>query len=388
MSHQAPDFVVFSDDWGRHPSSCQHLFRRITKDHRVLWVNTLGLRAAKADRFTFLRGFEKLREWARPLRQVNENLWVLAPVMLPVAGDSALGRLNRRMASASVRRAMRQVGIERPVFWATVPTAVDFVGQLDESLRVYYITDDFSLWPGGNAERLREMDRRLTEQSDLVFPCSPPLDQSHRFGRARVVLLPHAVDYEHFVAPQPEPADLANLPHPRACFFGLIYEKIDLALLGRLATEMPQLHVVMIGPVKTDVSRLQAMPNVHFLGPKPYEVLPAYLQHVDVLVAPYVPDDEVYAKGPLKLRECLAAGKPTVIRANPSVEEFAGLACLYDDPDDFVTNVRQGLTGQEGSLCMRMRQRVQPHSWESRAGTVMEELAKFRSQSAERKAHA
>lgn len=381
------DFVVFSDDWGRHPSSCQHLFRRIMKDHRVLWVNTIGLRAAKADGFTFLRGFEKLKEWTRPLNQINENLWVLAPVMLPVTGDGLLGRLNRTMASASIRRAMRQLGIKRPVLWATVPTAVDFVGQLDESLCVYYVTDDFSLWPGGNAERIREMDRRLTEQSDIVFPCSPPLEQSHRFGRANVVLLPHAVDYEHFVKPQPEPSDLSNLPHPRACFFGLIYEKIDLNLLGRLATEMPQLHVVMIGPVKTDVSRLQALPNVHFLGPKDYEVLPAYLQHVDVLVVPYVPDEGIRASGPLKIRECLAVGRPTVVRGIPSVEEFADLVHLYDDPDGFVTSVRQGLAQQDGSLCMQMRQRVQPHSWESRVGTIMEELTKLRSQNAQRRAH-
>jgi glycosyltransferase involved in cell wall biosynthesis len=356
------------------------------KDHRVLWVNTIGLRAAKPDRFTLRRGFEKLKEWMRPLRQINENLWVLAPVMLPVAGDRVLGRLNRAMASASVRRAMRQVGIERPVLWASVPTAVDFVGQLDESLCAYYVTDDFSLWPGGNAQRIREMDRRMTEQSDIVFPCSPPLEQSHRFGRARVVLLPHAVDYEHFVAPQPEPADLSSLPHPRACFFGLIYEKIDLDLLRRLAREMPQLHVVMIGPVKTDVSRLQALPNVHFLGPKAYDVLPAYLQHVDVLVAPYVPDEEILASGPLKIRECLAVGRPTVVRDLPSIEEFGDLVRLYHDPDSFMTGVRDGLAEQGDSLCARMRGRVQAHSWESRVGTIMEELAKLRPRNADRRA--
>lgn len=374
MRPTAPDFVVFSDDWGRHPSSCQHLFRRICRDHRVLWVNTIGLRAAKADKFTFLRGFEKLKDWTRSLRQVSENLWVLAPVMLPVSGEGALGRLNRTMASASVRRAMRKVGIVGPVFWATVPTAIDFVGRVGESLRAYYITDDFSLWPGGNAVRIREMDRRLTEQSDIVLPCSAPLAESHEFGPAKVVMLPHAVDYEHFVTPQPEPAELSNLPYPRACFFGLIYEKIDLELLAKLAAAMPQLHIVMIGPVKTDVSRLQALQNVHFLGPKAYEALPAYLQHMDVLVVPYVPDDVILASGPLKIRECLAVGKPTVIRSVPSIEEFGDLVCLYENSEGFIAGVRESLAGQDASLCTRMRQRVQPHSWENRVATILQEL--------------
>ena len=34
-----PDFVVFSDDWGRHPSSCQHLFRQLLPRYRTFWVN-------------------------------------------------------------------------------------------------------------------------------------------------------------------------------------------------------------------------------------------------------------------------------------------------------------------------------------------------------------
>ena len=39
-----PSFIVFGDDWGAHPSSVQHLFKRIARTHRTLWVNTLGLR--------------------------------------------------------------------------------------------------------------------------------------------------------------------------------------------------------------------------------------------------------------------------------------------------------------------------------------------------------
>ena len=374
MTADKPSFVVFSDDWGRHPSSCQHLFRRISADHKVLWVNTIGLRAAKADGFTFLRGLEKLKEWSHPLRQVSDNLWVLAPVMLPTAGQGVLAALNRTIASASVRSAMRKIGIERPVFWATVPTAADFVGRIAESLRVYYITDDFSLWPGGNAQKIRDLDRQLTEQSDVVFPCSPPLAESHRFGNAKVVMLPHAVDFEHFSRPQAEPDDLANIPRPRACFFGLIYEKIDLDLLADLARAKPELHIVMIGPVKTDVSKVASFPNVHSLGPRPYESLPAYLQHVDMLLVPYVLDDEVVAKGPLKIRECLAVGKPTVIRAIPSVEEFADLVHLYHDRHEFLACVTAALSEDRESACARMRLRVLPDSWESRVATIMENL--------------
>ena len=38
------------------------------------------------------------------------------------------------------------------------------------------------------------------------------------------------------------------------------------------------------------------------------------------------------------------------------------------------------------SLCARMRGRVQAHSWESRVGTIMEELAKLHPRNADRRA--
>ena len=36
--------VVFADDWGRHPSSCQHLVRQLVDDCDVVWINTIGTR--------------------------------------------------------------------------------------------------------------------------------------------------------------------------------------------------------------------------------------------------------------------------------------------------------------------------------------------------------
>ncbi|MBZ0269221.1 hypothetical protein K8I85_13790, partial [bacterium] len=56
-------FVVFADDWGRHPSSCQHLFRRLLPGNRVIWVNTIGTRAPGISRADLVRAWGKLREW-------------------------------------------------------------------------------------------------------------------------------------------------------------------------------------------------------------------------------------------------------------------------------------------------------------------------------------
>jgi glycosyltransferase involved in cell wall biosynthesis len=289
------DFVVFSDDWGRHPSSCQHLFGHLARRHRVLWVNTIGLRAPRADRFTVQRGLEKLGQWARPLRQIDENFWVYSPWMLPAAGGLA-GAVNARFVCLCLQRVLARCGLERPVLFASVPTAADYVDKLHEQALVYYITDDYRRWPGADAQHVAAQDRLLSERADLLLPCGTALAQN-RQARGRVELLPHAVDLA-----ADEPADLAAIPHPRLGFFGLIYEKIDLGLFEKLARSDPRRHLVLIGPIKTDISALAALPNVHVLGAKPYAELPRYLHGLDVLLLAYVLVEQTLRNAPLKIR--------------------------------------------------------------------------------------
>lgn len=361
-------FVVFSDDWQRHPSSCQHLFKHIAKDHRVLWVNTLGIRAAKADAATAKRALEKCRQWLRGLKRIDANLAVLSPVMLPLAGPGLFGRLNTRLTVAAIRRAMRRLGIVDPILFTSVPTAADYLGKLNERLVAYYVTDDYTTYPGADPDKIRQADRQLTAAADVIFPCSEVLAADRRNPFAETILLPHGVDFDLFATPAPEPGDLAHVPRPRACFFGLIYEKIDLAALEGLATTAPNLQLVMIGPVKTNVDQLAGKPNVHFLDAKPYRQLPAYLHAMDVLLLPYVLDDETTHKAPLKVRECLAVGKPIVARAIPDLEPLADCLHLYADPADLARTVQAAL-GTDRTA--RMRDRVRADTWPARASAVL-----------------
>ena len=152
-------------------------------------------------------------------------------------------------------------------------------------------------------------------------------------------MLPHGVDLNHFATvdqPLPEPPKLAGLPHPRLCFFGLIYEKLNLDLLSRLARQDSRRHLVLIGPVKTDAGALASLPNVHLLGPRPYEDLPAYLKHVDALLLPYVLDEQIVRSAPLKIRECLATGKPTIAVDVPDLRRYRGLIHLAGDSESFL----------------------------------------------------
>jgi len=367
MTERPYDLLVFSDDWGRHVSSCQHLVARLARRHRVLWVNTLGLRAARADRFTAARAGEKFRQWARPLRQVAERFFVYSPIMLPLTGGVA-GRCNSRLVALGVRRAMDRAGLHRPVMLTSVPTAADYLDHLDTRALVYYITDDYRRWPGANAAHVAAQDDRLTRLADLLLPCSDALAVG-RPARTPTELLPHAVDLDHFARvdePLAAPDELAGVGRPRLCFFGLIYEKVDVELLARLARAEPKTHLLLIGPVKTNISALSALPNVHVLGPRPYADLPRYLKCVDVLLLPYVLDEQIRRSAPLKIRECLAVGKPVVAVDVPDLRRYAGLIRLAGDTDGFLAACRAACN--DGNIAPeRMRAAVAGDTWAARA---------------------
>ncbi len=367
MTEHPYDLLVFSDDWDRHPSSAQHLVARLARRHRVLWVNTLGLRAAKADRFTAGRAAEKLRQWTHPLRQVGERFFVYSPIMLPLAGGVG-GRCNSRLATLGIRRAMDRAHLRRPVMLTSVPTAADYLDGLDTRALVYYITDDYRHWPGANAAHIAAQDDLLTRRADLLLPCSDALAVG-RPARTPTELLPHAVDVDHFARvdePLPAPAELTGIGHPRLCFFGLIYEKVDVELLTRLAKGEPDKELVLIGPVKTDISALSALPNVHVLGPRPYAELPRYLKCVDVLLLPYVLDEQIRRSAPLKIRECLAVGKPIVAVDVPDLRRYAGLIRLAGDTGSFLAACR-GACRDRDTRPEPMRAAVAADTWTARA---------------------
>src|SRR5262245_47058811 len=306
--------LVFADDWGRHPSSCQHLVRRLQSDFRILWVNSIGTRRVKANAITLRRALEKFKNWGQGLKHVANQMWVVDLPMLPGMSWPMIREANRRLASSRLRRLLKRLGMDRPDVLTTLPYMEWLIRDLPRRSLTYYCTDDYGYWPGADRELMEQADRELSRRADRILAASQALVRQHEsFGNC--AYFPHGVDVGHFQTAQAAattaPA-LRRLNKPRLGFFGLIYEKLDFELLAAVARAFPQATLVMIGPIAHCPAEFRKLPNVHFLGAKPYEALPQWIAGLDVLLLPYVDDPMIRQSGPLKLRECLAAGKVTV----------------------------------------------------------------------------
>jgi glycosyltransferase involved in cell wall biosynthesis len=187
--------------------------------------------------------------------------------------------------------------------------------------------------------------------------------------------MPHGVDVDHFATARASgavPPELQGLARPIVGFTGLIERWIDLDLVGWLAHQLPQVTFVMIGRVAVPAESVPAAPNLHFLGPRPYESLPAYGRCFDAAIIPYRLTDQVHAANPLKLREYLAMGLPTVAVSTPEIDKFAGVVSVTRTREEFLAALVATLAaGSDPELIRRRMDAVKDVSWATRVDELL-----------------
>jgi glycosyltransferase involved in cell wall biosynthesis len=366
------DLIVFGEDWGRHPSSTQHLVKRLAADRRVVWVNSIGLRRPRLGFADLKRIVQKLRaalvgRSGGPVERepVPPNLSVVAPLALPWPGNPVAAWLNRRLVGRQVRRVMAARGIVRPVLWASLPTVVDLMGAFGERATVYYCGDDFAHLAGVDHEPVTRAETRLAAKADRILAASPAL--AAKFPAAKTLMLPHGADIALFAEPAPRASDLPE--GPVAGFYGSLSTWLDQDLLAETARRLPGWTFLVIGEARVPVERLASVANIRLIGPRPHSALPGYSQHWQVSLLPFIDNAQIRASNPLKLREYLATGRSIVSTPFPALDAYADLISIAPDAAGFVAALEQSLHEPDARRAER-RDRVRSETWEARAAQV------------------
>lgn len=365
MLEGAP-LLVFSDDWGRHPSSCQHLVQHLSARRRVTWVNTIGLRPPRFDRATAARSYEKLHSWYRqPVSNGNgSGLHVVNPVMWPSFRSRFARGVNRRLLGRVARRAGRN-GPE-PVIVTTLPLVADLVGRVRSARWVYYCVDDYSVWPGLDGSTLLDLEASLVAKVDIIIGASQVLQSRlARLGKPSH-LLTHGVDLDFWRKPV-LPHRVPNFTDPVILYWGVVDRRMDLAILQSLSERLTTGSIVLIGPQDNPDPALLRLPRVRLYPPVPFEALPALAARAAVLIAPYADLPVTRAMQPLKLKEYLATGKPAVVRKLPATEPWADCANVVETPEAFAVAVLERLRTGLPEDQLRARQRLEGESWAAKA---------------------
>jgi len=232
--------------------------------------------------------------------------------------------------------------ISEYVLWYYTPMALSFTDRLSPVAVVYDCMDELSAFKGA-PPIIKAREAELMRRATLVLTGGQSLFEAKRHQHANIHPFPSSVDVAHFAQARritTEPQDQRSIPHPRLGFFGVIDERMDIALLDGVAAARPDWHLIMLGPVvKIDATSLPQRSNIHYLGSKRYEDLPQYVAGWDVALLPFARNEATRFISPTKTPEYLAAGKPvvsTTIRDVVRPYGKQGLARIADDVPAFV----------------------------------------------------
>jgi glycosyltransferase involved in cell wall biosynthesis len=317
-------------------TSKHHLMAHLAQHNRILYVEQ------PLHPFAVLRrsgGFAaQLARWSRGLHEVAPNIHSLlsaAPLpyhsAAPLTNQLWANTMNQRWVLPSLLRALKSLTFREVIVWQYYPHAAPILAHLKPALRLLHVIDDWQALPGLPAS-FAQLESMAATEADLVITSSQPLFDAKQSLNPNTHLVRHGADIDLFSrVGDPTlsiPRDVIDLPRPIVGYYGALH-KLDGSLVRSLATRHSDWSFVFIGPTGgvqgADVSWANGMANVHVLGERRQNELPAYLKSFAAVLFPFRRDALTYSMCPIKAYECLAAGIPVVSVSIPEIDVLAPL---------------------------------------------------------------
>ena len=372
-------------DWWYHNRghASTRMATRLARQVPTVWMNSIAMRAPRLGHteLAWQRYIRKARSLIKGLRRDPETgMWIYSTLFIPRYTARCLD-WNGHLLAAQVRWVCRRLKIQRPSALVSIPTVVPAIEQLDWVNVVFDRCDDFTTMPGINVELIRSMENRLLDRCDYAVYVNTPLYERER-NRVNAHFIGHGVDFEAFAQARPvggptgvPPKPLGDLPRPIVGFYGGLDEyRMDLELMIKVAKHVPHGSVLIIGPKQMDLSPLEVLPNVTFLGQLLPSELPEYAAQFDVGMIPFLRNEFNLHCNPTKLNEYLALAFPIVATRLPAFESHEDLMYLAETHEEFLKLIDRALEETDQTLPQRRRDAVAGQSWDVVTGLVAQRL--------------
>ncbi len=373
------DIIFFNDDWGRFPSTLQHVAKvLIENDNRLFWIGSLGLRRPKLNLSDIKRALQKLLSIAKPKNVIENDSEkkpiLIHPLVIPLHNFKLIKKMNSFFISRTVKKVLAEYQAVNPILITASPVTDEIVGKLGESCSFYYCVDDYSSMEGA-FKCILPSEKKIIEKVDAVFAVSKVLMES-RTHKTETHFAPQGVNVNHF-----RKVDLdervSSIKKPVVGFFGLITEWIDLELILACVNKYPDFTFLLIGKSTRDLSAFYDCKNFLYLGPIDYNLLPKYASVFDVGLIPFEVNPVTVASNPLKMLEYFSLGIPVVTTNLPETRKFSDLAYIADDNEEFVEMVGRAVQEITFEKSRAMIDKANEYSWEAITEKVFDLVQKI-----------
>ena len=320
----------------------------------IFWISPRNILGYAEELLGYKRGSKELFTlWNKRRKNLDQGGLAYSPLTFLPYGKRVIGPLfpwtarnylrftRPRFKKNIVREKIREVDVA----WLSNPLTVGLLNQLKYRKLVFRIADNFKGFRH-IPDSIEIIESELLSRADIIFATARSLLEKARNYNPEARYLPNAVDYGHFANFKGgPPIEYQEIDCPRIVFVGGLSEWIDTSILKEVALKLPRFALVLIGPIKIDLSFLRGLPNVFILGRRSYRDLPGYLRYANVGIIPFKNNLLTGSSHPVKLYEYFASGLPVVTTNLEEVRAIDSPAMLADDKESFAEMVLQAFEG-------------------------------------------
>ena len=185
----------------------------------------------------------------------------------------------------------------------------------------------------------------LIKKADKTIYTSSSLKSYIEKFNKNCFYVPNGVDFNKFQKKYDKPEFFYEIKSPVAVYVGAIENWFDFDLLDYVASELTDVHFLIIGTVKfkpKNFEQIKSRKNITFYGKVDNDAVAPFLKFADVGIIPFRLDmDLVHSISPLKLYEYSAAGLYTVATKWQELEQLNSPALLADSKEDFAACIKK-----------------------------------------------
>ncbi|WP_259416533.1 GumK N-terminal domain-containing glycosyltransferase [Bacillus toyonensis] len=248
---------------------------------------------------------------------------------------------------------------------------LDFINYKKSVFRMADKNSGFS----NSTKALEKAETKLSQSVDRVLYTAHTLeDHVNGLKPKDTLYFPNGVNLAHFLEKKEQPVEYKSIDKPIVVYVGAIEEWFDFNLFNEMAKRMSDFAFVVIGPDKLAKQHIKEIENVHILGRRSYDQLPAYLQYANVGIIPF--NVKEYARlldyvNPLKLYEYMVSGIPVVSSKWKELELINSPAQLAENLDQFIEAIKEAVRDTDKEKYISF---AKQHSWTSRVDNLLVEV--------------
>ncbi|OYU97124.1 MAG: hypothetical protein CFE21_02200 [Bacteroidetes bacterium B1(2017)] len=302
-----------------------------------------------------------------------------------------LNRFNNAMVYQAIKKTIRDYEVKEYVFFNSFhPVLAPFIPKdfsVQPLANIYQSLDEISEEPYIARHGIAAEEMAMNG-CDIAIGTSTRLCERHAAATNRKVhLLANAADFKTFENASQrtdlvKPKEFDLFSKPVIIYTGHYSDlRLDHELVIRLTKEFDAYDILFVGTYEAkDLEKfgLTTISNLHFIGPRPIEQLPAYLRYSKVAIIPYASNYLTGGIYPLKINEYLAAGIPVVsMNFSKDIAGFNHVIYLANSHDEFIEKVKQALVENTQEYLAARMAHAEENSWRKRIEKLENLVLKF-----------